>query len=120
MARSSFLLPVGLMLLGLFSLCSSSIPKTYGRAYEPATLPCNQSCSGTLTWTKFGKQDSTLVRCDSKSCQPKAGFELLHEEFLGGNLSLTVLSADYEDRGWYVCSCDSKPICDVSLILSGE
>ncbi|XP_017542496.1 uncharacterized protein LOC108414199 [Pygocentrus nattereri] len=120
MARSRILLVASLILFELFSLCSSQIPKIFGKAYESATLPCSRTCSGTLTWTKFVKKDDFLVWCDSKSCRPKPGFELSHEEFLRGNLSLTVLSADYDDRGWYVCSCDSKPVCDISLILSPQ
>ncbi|KAL6466206.1 hypothetical protein MHYP_G00263390 [Metynnis hypsauchen] len=40
---------------------------------------------------------------------------MIHDQYLKGNLSLTITDADFTKRGWYTCDCDSKDLCDVSL-----
>ncbi|XP_035382153.1 uncharacterized protein LOC118241378 [Electrophorus electricus] len=38
-----------------------------------------------------------------------------HDQYLKGDLSLTITDADYTKRFWYTCECDGVDICDVSL-----
>ncbi|KAK1784511.1 hypothetical protein P4O66_023125 [Electrophorus voltai] len=38
-----------------------------------------------------------------------------HDQYLKGDLSLTITDADYTKRTWYTCACNGKDICDVSL-----
>ncbi|KAL7836176.1 hypothetical protein AOLI_G00274600 [Acnodon oligacanthus] len=45
------------------------------------------------------------------------GFQMSRDEYLKGNLSLTIVEADFSKRKWYTCKCDGEDICDVSLRL---
>ncbi|XP_035382418.1 uncharacterized protein LOC113568951 [Electrophorus electricus] len=38
-----------------------------------------------------------------------------HDQYLKGDLSLTITDADYTKRSLYTCTCSGKDICDVSL-----
>ncbi|XP_076855429.1 uncharacterized protein LOC143510207 [Brachyhypopomus gauderio] len=38
-----------------------------------------------------------------------------HDQYLKGDLSLTITDVDYTKRGWYTCTCNDKDICDVTL-----
>ncbi|KAK1784092.1 hypothetical protein P4O66_021180, partial [Electrophorus voltai] len=57
--------------------------------------------------------------CNQTSCQSEEGFHMSHDQYLKGDLSLTITDADYTKRTWYTCACNGKDICDVSLQIEG-
>ncbi|KAK1806929.1 hypothetical protein P4O66_005412 [Electrophorus voltai] len=84
---------------------------------ENATLTCNKMCSGLVIWTVFHKPGDILAQCNQTSCQSKEGFHMSHDQYLKGNLSLTITGVDYTKRAWYTCECDGTDLCDVRLQL---
>ncbi|XP_035382109.1 uncharacterized protein LOC113588761 isoform X2 [Electrophorus electricus] len=90
-------------------------PVTTVKLNENTTLPCNQTCSGLVTWTVFHKPDDILAQCNQTSCQSKEGFHMSHDQYLKENLSLTITDVDYTKRAWYTCKCSSKTLCDWNL-----
>ncbi|KAK1806916.1 hypothetical protein P4O66_005399, partial [Electrophorus voltai] len=56
-----------------------------------------------------------LAQCNQTSCQSKEGFHMSHDQYLKGDLSLTITGVDYTKRAWYTCKCDGAEICDVSI-----
>ncbi|XP_036454421.1 uncharacterized protein LOC118827237 [Colossoma macropomum] len=91
-----------------------SFTSTKVKLHEAATLPCYQTCTGLVTWAH---KDDILAQCDQTSCQSEEGFQMSHDEYLKGNLSLTIIEADFSKRKWYTCECDGTVVCDVSLRL---
>ncbi|KAL6466223.1 hypothetical protein MHYP_G00263560 [Metynnis hypsauchen] len=86
------------------------------KLHDSATLPCSGRCSGLARWTVFHKRSDTLAECDQTSCRSvKEGYQMIHDQYLKGNLSLTITDADFTKRGWYTCDCDHKDLCDVHL-----
>ncbi|XP_036420387.1 uncharacterized protein LOC118803945 [Colossoma macropomum] len=84
--------------------------------HDSATLSCSERCSGLVRWTVFTKPTDTLAECDQTSCRSvKEGYQMIHDQYLKGNLSLTIIEADFTKRGWYTCDCDGKDVCDVRL-----
>ncbi|XP_035382115.1 uncharacterized protein LOC113591846 [Electrophorus electricus] len=116
-----------MLLLQISVILPQEIPriiKVY--LHDAATLPCNQTCSDQVTWigyrshvTWFGypKADDILAQCDQTSCQSKEGFHMSHDQYLKGDLSLTITDVDYTKTAWYTCECDRVRICDMSLHL---
>ncbi|XP_035381911.1 uncharacterized protein LOC118241332 isoform X2 [Electrophorus electricus] len=66
-------------------------------------------------WTVFHKQHDILAQCDRISCQSKEGFYMSHDQYLKGDLSLTITDVDYTKRTWYTCECGGVDICAMSL-----
>ncbi|XP_036419819.1 uncharacterized protein LOC118803441 [Colossoma macropomum] len=83
--------------------------------HDSATLPCSERCSGLVRWSVFHKPTDVLAECDQTSCRSKEGYQMIHDQYLKGNLSLTITDADFSKRDWYTCQCDDKDICDVRL-----
>ncbi|XP_036420395.1 uncharacterized protein LOC118803951 [Colossoma macropomum] len=84
--------------------------------HDSATLSCSGRCSGLVRWTKFHKRSDTLAECNQTSCRSvKEGYQMIHDQYLKGVLSLTITDADYSKRGWYTSDCDGKDLCDVRL-----
>ncbi|XP_076854837.1 uncharacterized protein LOC143509886 isoform X4 [Brachyhypopomus gauderio] len=94
------------------SAMSSSVMVKFN---ETATLTCSQTCSGLVTWTVSHKQLDILAQCDQTSCQFKEGFHMSHDQYLKGDLSLTITDVDFTKRGWYMCECDGVDLCHVTL-----
>ncbi|KAK1806926.1 hypothetical protein P4O66_005409 [Electrophorus voltai] len=83
---------------------------------ETATLPCSQTCSSSVRWTVFHMFHSVLAYCHEKTCRLNVeGFQMSHDQYLKGDLSLTITDADYTKSGRYTCECDHVKICDVKL-----
>ncbi|XP_076854845.1 uncharacterized protein LOC143509889 isoform X2 [Brachyhypopomus gauderio] len=101
------------LLLLLLTVTTGSLVKV--NLHGAATLPCSQTCSGLVTWTVSHKQRDILAQCDQISCQSQEGFHMYHDQYLKGDLSLTITDVDYTKRAWYTCTCNNKDICDVSL-----
>ncbi|XP_037387439.1 uncharacterized protein LOC119261804 [Pygocentrus nattereri] len=86
------------------------------KLHDSATLSCSERCSGLARWTVFHKRSDTLAECDQTSCRSvKEGYQMIHDQYLKGNLSLIITDADFSKRGWYTCDCASKDVCDVHL-----
>ncbi|KAI4893388.1 hypothetical protein NFI96_028649 [Prochilodus magdalenae] len=94
-------------------LCSSSVKV---RVKETATLPCSERCPGVVRWTMSRNPTEVLAECDQTSCRSvKEGYQMIHDQYLKGDLSLTITDADLSKRGWYTCKCDDRAIRDVDL-----
>ncbi|KAL7839085.1 hypothetical protein SRHO_G00257430 [Serrasalmus rhombeus] len=86
------------------------------KLHDSATLSCFERCSGLARWTVFHKRSDTLAECDQTSCRSvKEGYQMIQDQYLKGNLSLTITDADFSKRGWYTSDCASKDVCDVHL-----
>ncbi|XP_036416622.1 uncharacterized protein LOC118800479 isoform X2 [Colossoma macropomum] len=96
----------------------SADPPVKVNLHDSATLPCSERCSGLVRWTVFHKRSDTLAECDQTSCRSvKEGYQMIHDQYLNGNLSLTITDADFSKRGWYTCDCDGKDLCDLKLLI---
>ncbi|XP_037387402.1 uncharacterized protein LOC108415252 isoform X2 [Pygocentrus nattereri] len=94
----------------------SANPSVTVKFNETATLSCSERCSGLVIWTEFSKSTDVLAECDQTSCRSvKEGYQMIHDQYLKGNLSLTITDADFTKRGLYTCDCDGKDLCDVTL-----
>ncbi|XP_076854633.1 uncharacterized protein LOC143509676 [Brachyhypopomus gauderio] len=109
----SSMLPL-LMISNVFSPVSSVSPVEVN-LHDAATLPCSQTCSGLVTWTVIHNPRDILVQCDQTYCQSQEGFHMSHDQYLKGDLSLTIIDVDYTKRAWYTCKCNGVEICDVSV-----
>ncbi|KAI5628658.1 hypothetical protein C0J50_10596 [Silurus asotus] len=81
---------------------------------QPAVLPCVRRCSGEAKWTLFSNSD-VVAQCDQTSCSSSDGYKMSHDQYLKGDLSLTITAADYSKRNIYVCVCDGVDIDDFRL-----
>ncbi|XP_017539898.2 uncharacterized protein LOC108412412 isoform X1 [Pygocentrus nattereri] len=94
----------------------SAVTPVKVKLHDSATLPCSERCSGLARWTVFHKRSDTLAECDQTSCRSvKEGYQMIHDQYLKGNLSLTITDADFTKRARYTCDCDDKDLCDVHL-----
>ncbi|KAI4896362.1 hypothetical protein NFI96_026450, partial [Prochilodus magdalenae] len=86
------------------------------KLHDTATLPCSERCSGVVRWTVSHKPTDVLAECNQTSCRSvKEGYQMIHDQYLKGDLSLTITDADLSKRTWYTCQCNSKDVCDVRL-----
>ncbi|XP_036420409.1 uncharacterized protein LOC118803960 isoform X3 [Colossoma macropomum] len=111
---------------------------------ETAALPCSKRCSGVVRWkgsvnstefkdssarakrdasktrvvrsTEFSKSTDVLAECDQTECRSvKKGCQMIHDQYLKGDLSLNITDADLSKSGVYTCECGASEICDVQL-----
>ncbi|XP_076854638.1 uncharacterized protein LOC143509682 isoform X3 [Brachyhypopomus gauderio] len=109
----SIMLPL-LMISNVFSPVSPVRPVKVN-IHDAATLPCSQTCSGLVTWTVSHKPRDILAQCDQTFCQSKEGFHMSHDQYLKGDLSLTITDIDHNKRSWYICTCNGETLCDWNL-----
>ncbi|XP_060773277.1 uncharacterized protein LOC132883543 isoform X2 [Neoarius graeffei] len=83
---------------------------------QSAALPCERTCSREATWTLFGI-NQVVAQCNQTSCWSEEGFKMSHDEYLKGNLTLTIPAADFSQRKLYTCLCDGKAVNDVRLSI---
>ncbi|KAI4896363.1 hypothetical protein NFI96_026449 [Prochilodus magdalenae] len=94
----------------------SVFPSVTVRVNDSATLPCSERCSGVVRWAVFYKPTEVLAECDQTSCRSvKEGYQMIHDQYLNGDLSLTIAAADLSKRARYTCQCGSTDVCDVTL-----
>ncbi|KAL6466250.1 hypothetical protein MHYP_G00263830 [Metynnis hypsauchen] len=93
----------------------SAVPTVKVNLHDSATLPCSGRCSGLVRWTVFSKPTDPLAECDQTSCRSKEGYQMIHDQYLKGNLSLIITDALFTKRARYTCDCDGKDLCDVQL-----
>ncbi|MCJ8731093.1 hypothetical protein PDJAM_G00195450, partial [Pangasius djambal] len=85
---------------------------------QAAALTCERSCSREAKWTLFSNRYDAVARCSRISCWSlKKGFKMSHDQYLKGNLTLTITAADYSMRNTYTCECDGTDINDVHLSI---
>ncbi|XP_058230698.1 uncharacterized protein LOC131343214 [Hemibagrus wyckioides] len=84
---------------------------------QSAVLPCEQNCSDSLRWTVIDKPGLIMAQCNRTSCWSEKGFNISHDQYLKGDLSLTITAADYSNRGLYTCQCDGEDINTVQLSI---
>ncbi|KAI4880016.1 hypothetical protein NFI96_032426, partial [Prochilodus magdalenae] len=108
-----------IFLLSVFSTGSgSALPTVRVELQESATLPCYERCSGVVTWIESRNPTEVLAECNQTSCRSvKEGYQMIHDQYLKGDLSLTITAADLSTRGLYTCTCniDDTELCDVVL-----
>ncbi|XP_035392519.1 uncharacterized protein LOC118243045 isoform X1 [Electrophorus electricus] len=85
-----------------------------------ATLPCKEPDCALVSWTLFDKPHDILAQCDQTSCQSEHGFHMSHEQYLKGDLSLTITDADFTKGDFYTCNCDGLEICNLQLQVEGN
>ncbi|XP_060731511.1 uncharacterized protein LOC132849275 [Tachysurus vachellii] len=84
---------------------------------QTAALPCHRRCSRQVTWTLFNNPDYVVARCDQTTCWLAEGFYISHDQYLKGDLTLTITVADDSKRNIYRCWCDGKDINYVRLSI---
>ncbi|XP_046697928.1 uncharacterized protein LOC124380738 [Silurus meridionalis] len=87
------------------------------KLHQSAKLPCNYTCPGLGKWTISHNRDNVLAQCDQTSCSSVDGYKISHDEYVKGDLSLTITAADYTHRGLYTCNCNSMDVRDVRLSI---
>ncbi|XP_036454029.1 CD276 antigen homolog [Colossoma macropomum] len=104
------------VLILLISTVTTAVPPVRVKLHDSATLPCSERCFGLVRWSVSHKSTDVLAECDQTSCRSvKEGYQMIHDQYLKGNLSLIITEADLTKRGWYTCQCDKKELCDVNL-----
>ncbi|KAL6465935.1 hypothetical protein MHYP_G00260680 [Metynnis hypsauchen] len=107
------------LFLGFFPVASSIVDVTQVKLYEPATLPCVKQCSGVVQWISIAGKE-VVAEYNQDTCKNERGYKLSHEKILAGDLSLTIISADFGKKGWYTCACDGRDICTVSVRIQSQ
>ncbi|KAF5895314.1 uncharacterized protein DAT39_014978, partial [Clarias magur] len=84
---------------------------------QSAALPCKHNCPSLVKWTLSRYSDDDVVaECDQTSCRSlKERFNMSHDQYLNGDLTLIITAADHRMRGLYTCQCDGKGVNDVDL-----
>ncbi|KAL7839015.1 hypothetical protein SRHO_G00256730 [Serrasalmus rhombeus] len=97
----------------------SAVPSVKVKRHSSATLPCSFRCSGSVTWKTIQRPGDSLGQCGSEhaSCWLKEGYQMSHEKYQTGDISLTITDADFRNRGLYTCQCDGKEVCSVQLLI---
>ncbi|KAG9261585.1 hypothetical protein AMEX_G25158 [Astyanax mexicanus] len=111
-----------LLLTFYFQSVESALPSVKVEFNGTAVLPCSERCSGVVRWSILSRWSQNpsdiLAECDQTSCRSlKEGYQMIHDQYLQGNLSLIISEADFSKRSWYTCNCDVEKICYVSLRL---
>ncbi|XP_072528028.1 uncharacterized protein [Salminus brasiliensis] len=107
---------VHLLLIITADVPDPDFPTVQVKLYDSAVLPCSETCPGLVAWTVSHLRRDVLAECDQTSCRSmKEGYQMIHEEYLKGNISLIITRVDFSMRGWYTCECDRKDVCDVQL-----
>ncbi|XP_047671908.1 uncharacterized protein si:dkey-22i16.9 isoform X3 [Tachysurus fulvidraco] len=103
-----FLVCLLLGLLGSLSLISG-LSVMIGHM---ASVPCNRMCSAVQWyWKKIPVYNFTEGNL-RVAPEFEGRIKFSEVNVREGNVSLTVTSVEYNDRGWYVCSCDGQKDCD--------
>ncbi|GAA6072771.1 vascular endothelial growth factor receptor 3 isoform X1 [Tachysurus ichikawai] len=106
-----FLVCLLLGLLGSLSV-TSGLLVMIGRT---ANVPCNRRCSA-VEWYLKKIQVYNFTEGNLRVAPEFEGrIKFSEVNVREGNISLTVTSVEYNDRGWYVCSCDEQKDCDHCL-----
>ncbi|KAL6466265.1 hypothetical protein MHYP_G00263980 [Metynnis hypsauchen] len=103
-----------LLIITFTAVYVSAVPPVKVKLHETATLPCYESCPDVVRWTVSHKPRDVLAECDQTSCRSvKEGYQMIHDQYLKGNLSLIITKADLSNT--HTCECGKSEICDVYL-----
>ncbi|XP_046697936.1 uncharacterized protein LOC124380741 isoform X2 [Silurus meridionalis] len=95
------------------AVCSTSV-----KLLQPVILSCEHKCSASVKWTLFQNRDVVFARCDQTSCtSQQKGYTMSHDQYLKGNLSLSIAAANYSERNTYTCECGVSDITTVRLSI---
>ncbi|KAI5101708.1 hypothetical protein C0J45_8911 [Silurus meridionalis] len=95
------------------AVCSTSV-----KLHQPVILSCEHKCSASVKWTLFQNRDVVFARCDQTSCtSQQKGYTMSHDQYLKGNLSLSIAAANYSERNTYTCECGVSDITTVRLSI---
>ncbi|MCJ8731095.1 hypothetical protein PDJAM_G00195500 [Pangasius djambal] len=106
-----------LFILTFITVPVSAVTTVQVKFNQAAALPCEWSCSREAKWTLFSNRDVVVARCDQISCRSEEGFKMSHDQYLEGDLTLTITAADYSKRNTYTCECGDRNITDVRLSI---
>ncbi|XP_047669815.1 uncharacterized protein LOC113636588 isoform X6 [Tachysurus fulvidraco] len=104
-----------LLILTFITVPVSAVTTVKVQFNQAAALPCDRRCSDQATW--FNNQGYIVAQCDQTSCSSAEGFSISHNQYLKGDLTLTIPVADYSKRNIYTCQCDGKDVNDVRLSI---
>ncbi|KAF5889359.1 coiled-coil domain-containing protein, partial [Clarias magur] len=91
----------------------------YAKLNQPVILPCEAPCSGWAKWSLDSNRDDVFARCDQTSCTSvQQGFNMSHDQYKRGDLSLTITNPDYSMRKTYTCECSQSDYATVRLRIS--
>ncbi|KAL7839120.1 hypothetical protein SRHO_G00257780 [Serrasalmus rhombeus] len=111
---SSALCVLILLISTLTTVCGAAHTEIKVKLNDSATLPCEGTCSGLVSW--FLNFSVLVAQCNKASCPSvKDGFEMSYDQYLKGNNSLIIPVADLSKTGRYTCHCDKKNISTVQL-----
>ncbi|XP_053466751.1 uncharacterized protein LOC128599265 [Ictalurus furcatus] len=97
----------------LAAVCSKTV-----KLHQPVTLSCEYKCSGSVKWSLFNNRDVVFTRCDETSCSSLVkGYNMSHDQYQDGDLSLIITAADYRMRNTYSCECGVSEISTVRLSI---
>ncbi|XP_053488766.1 uncharacterized protein LOC128612510 [Ictalurus furcatus] len=106
-----------LFILMFITVSVSALTTVQVKFNQTADLPCERKYSGLAKWNLIGNRDDVVAECDQTSCRSvKEGFKMSHDQYLKGDLTLTITAADDSKRNTYTCQCDDKEI-DVRLSI---
>ncbi|KAK3505787.1 hypothetical protein QTP70_004021 [Hemibagrus guttatus] len=87
------------------------------KLHQPVKLSCKHRCSRSLKWSLLSNRDVVQAQCDQTSCRSEPGFSISHDQYLRGDLSLTITAADYSQRKVYGCECGDTDYAYVRLVI---
>ncbi|XP_060731435.1 uncharacterized protein LOC132849194 isoform X1 [Tachysurus vachellii] len=107
------------LILTFITVPVSAVTTVKVKINQPAALSCNRTCSHEATWSLFYNQTyiPVVAQCDQTSCWSAEGFNISHDQYLKGDLTLTITAADYSKRNMYTCQCDGKDVKEVRLSI---
>ncbi|KAF5886508.1 CAP-Gly domain-containing linker protein 1-like isoform X1, partial [Clarias magur] len=99
---------------------SAAVFPIYAKLHQSVTLPCEAQCSpGKAKWSLTDNRDDVFARCDQTSCRSvQQGFNMSHDQYKRGDLSLTITNPDYSMRKTYTCECDYSDYATWRLKIS--
>ncbi|KAF5889027.1 uncharacterized protein DAT39_021265, partial [Clarias magur] len=105
-----------LLITNFITVSASAEITAWVKFNQTAALSCGHNCPGLAKWTLFSNPDGVVAECDQTSCRSvRSGFNMSHDQYLKGDLTLTITAADHSLRGLYTCQCDGTNVNDVRL-----
>lgn len=91
------------------------------KLHQSVTLSCEHKCFPRLAkWTLLTNRDVVFAHCDETSCSSMEGFNMSYDQYLKGDLSLTISKADYRMRNTFVCECSIAEISKLHLSIESK
>ncbi|KAK2819504.1 hypothetical protein Q7C36_021150 [Tachysurus vachellii] len=81
---------------------------------DPVLLTCNTSCTGDVKWMLSSRPGLIVSECRSGVCVEGHAFKKRTRP-VHGEASVHLNHVEYNDKGWYICYCDTLKICQFYL-----